>query len=448
MKTQRIVFIVLLNLVYESVGKEEGETELRQNIKEVDDNPLEDRRGDEANSEIEDSVQHGELEGRELDGNEIAATSSESWEEGGQTETYDEYDHQAFDPGLSSQQSQLNVQQQPEDGGSEDQLFPGSVPVGLEEATEPTQPESTSVDSEDSYNVPTFETGGEEMKQQMKWTQQELEEGDRLCAEALKLVDSKTESEKAFDLFEKASKLGNGTALGKVAFAQLFGSYIPQNSSGAFEKFSALAEDGLPLGQMGLGFMYATGVGVNSSQAKALVYYQFAALGGDAYAQMIMGYRYWAGVTLLQSCESGLTYYRKVAGTVAEKVTPHGGPIIQRSRLVDETEPSSQTQEIDEDLLQYYAFLADKGDMQAAVALGQLYYQGGRGVEKDLQKAMHFFSLAAKEEQNPIAYAFLGMLYYEENLEVEQDYEKALNYFEKSAKEVHVDFVAVLLYMV
>ena len=71
---------------------------------------------------------------------------------------------------------------------------------------------------------------------------------------------------------------------------------------------------------------------------------------------------------------------------VAEKVTPHGGPIIQRSRLVDETEPvgkhivyivsfqmgfsltqTSQTQEVDEDLLQYYAFLADKGDMQAAV---------------------------------------------------------------------------------
>jgi len=34
--------------------------------------------------------------------------------------------------------------------------------------------------------------------------------------------------------------------------------------------------------------MYATGVHVNSSQAKALVYITFSALGGDELAQMIL----------------------------------------------------------------------------------------------------------------------------------------------------------------
>ena len=38
---------------------------------------------------------------------------------------------------------------------------------------------------------------------------------------------------------------------------------------------------------------------------------------------------------------------------------------------------------LDDDLIQYYQFLADKGDMQAQVGLGQLHYQGGRGVEQD-----------------------------------------------------------------
>ncbi len=38
----------------------------------------------------------------------------------------------------------------------------------------------------------------------------------------------------------------------------------------------------------GLGFMYATGLNSNSSQAKALVYYTFGALGGDPFSQMIM----------------------------------------------------------------------------------------------------------------------------------------------------------------
>lgn len=38
----------------------------------------------------------------------------------------------------------------------------------------------------------------------------------------------------------------------------------------------------------GLGFMYSAGLGVDSSQAKALIYFTFAALGGDSLAQMVL----------------------------------------------------------------------------------------------------------------------------------------------------------------
>lgn len=37
-----------------------------------------------------------------------------------------------------------------------------------------------------------------------------------------------------------------------------------------------------------LGFMYSTGIGANSHQGKTLVYYMFAALGGDSRAQMAL----------------------------------------------------------------------------------------------------------------------------------------------------------------
>ncbi len=37
-----------------------------------------------------------------------------------------------------------------------------------------------------------------------------------------------------------------------------------------------------------LGFMYASGIKVNSSQSKALVYLTFSALGGDTMAEMTM----------------------------------------------------------------------------------------------------------------------------------------------------------------
>ena len=67
---------------------------------------------------------------------------------------------------------------------------------------------------------------------------------------------------------------------------------------------------------------------------------------------------------------------------MAEDVSVTGGTVVQRIRLLDEAEhPGSNMGLLDDDLIQYYQFLADKGDVQAQVGLGQLYYQGGRGVE-------------------------------------------------------------------
>lgn len=65
----------------------------------------------------------------------------------------------------------------------------------------------------------------------------------------------------------------------------------------------------------GLGFLYASGLGVNASQAKAMVYYTFAALGKSTFAQMSLGYRYWSGVSVASSCEKALDFYRQVANT-------------------------------------------------------------------------------------------------------------------------------------
>jgi SEL1 protein len=53
---------------------------------------------------------------------------------------------------------------------------------------------------------------------------------------------------------------------------------------------------------------------------------------------------------------------------VAENVTPSGGLVVQRVRLQEEAESQgSNSPLLDEDLLQYYHFLADKGDTQAQV---------------------------------------------------------------------------------
>lgn len=62
-----------------------------------------------------------------------------------------------------------------------------------------------------------------------------------------------------------------------------------------------------------LGFLYASGLAVNVSQAKALIHYTFAAIGGNIWANMALGFRYWSGISIATSCERALDSYKKVA---------------------------------------------------------------------------------------------------------------------------------------
>ncbi|XP_011257154.1 protein sel-1 homolog 1 [Camponotus floridanus] len=246
-----------------------------------------------------------------------------------------------------------------------------------------------------------------------------------------------------YELLIEAAKLGHREARSILAWARLLGSRLGPASlrvsiddmPSIFEIFKELADTGLPSAHMGMGFLYATGIGgVNASQGKALLHYTVAALGGDTRAQMVMGYRHWAGVTTPASCERALDFYRKVAKKVAEEVSLSGGPVVQRVRLLDENEnPGYSSGIFDQDLIEYYQLLAKKGDTQAQVGLGQLHYQGGRGVPLDHERAVQYFQHAA-DAGNPVAMAFLGKIYLEGSEIVKQDNETAYKYFKKAAE--------------
>ncbi|XP_076098519.1 protein sel-1 homolog 1-like isoform X2 [Mytilus galloprovincialis] len=238
----------------------------------------------------------------------------------------------------------------------------------------------------------------------------------------------------AHQFFKMAADLNHTKALEHIAFAYLFGDYMPQSIEKAKELFVDLSNRGSPRGQLGMGFLSSAGIAVNSSQAKGLIFYTFSSLGGDPLAQMTLGYRYWSGIGVETKCESALTYYKKAASTVADAVTFSSGPAIQRIRLHEEAENqnSGQSALMDDDLLQYYHFLADKGDVQAQVVLGQLYYQGGRGVPVDHERALHYFMMAA-ESGNANALAYLGKMYTEGSAAVEQNNQTAMMYFKNAA---------------
>ena len=113
-----------------------------------------------------------------------------------------------------------------------------------------------------------------------------------------------------------------------------------------------------------------------------------------------------------------------------------GGAVVHRTRLIDDHDSSSPNavgaQALDDDLIQYYQFLADKGDVQAQVGLGQLNYQGGRGLDVNHERALHYFTRAA-EAGNTNAMAYLGKMYSEGSDYVAQNNQTALKYFKRAA---------------
>lgn len=237
----------------------------------------------------------------------------------------------------------------------------------------------------------------------------------------------------AYELFFEASKFGHVGAKLKIGWGLLLGETLDQDIHEAILIFRDLSNQGVPDAQMALGFVFATGIGVVPHQGTALVYYTMAAIGGSTWARMALGYRYWTGVSLTSNCEKALLYYQLVARTVASEVQMSGGHVIQRIRLLDEVDnPGYNSGILDNDLIEYYQLLAEKGDVQAQVGLGQLHYQGGRGVVQDHQKALHYF-LQAADAGNAIAMAFIGRIYLEGSEMVKADNATAYKYFKKAA---------------
>ncbi|XP_026743235.1 protein sel-1 homolog 1 isoform X1 [Trichoplusia ni] len=232
---------------------------------------------------------------------------------------------------------------------------------------------------------------------------------------------------------KQAADTGYVPAKIKLAWSYLFGEGVELDLEKAKKIFEVLAEEGNADAHAGMGFLYATGIAVPVSQAKALVHYTMGALGDSDYAQMALAYRYWSGNTVPSSCPKAMDLYMKVASKVASQVTFSGGPAIQRTRLIDEAEGGGPGT-LDTDLIEYYQLLAEKGDVQAQIGLGQLHFQGGRGVTLDIGRALHYFQQAAKAG-NSVAHAFLGKIYLEGGDGIKADNETALRYFRKAAEQ-------------
>ncbi|XP_069863787.1 protein sel-1 homolog 2 isoform X1 [Dipodomys merriami] len=262
------------------------------------------------------------------------------------------------------------------------------------------------------------------------------DQGDELFNMGIKILqESKGQKHKAeaYMLFAKAADMGNLKAMEKMADALLFGNFGMQNITAAIQLYESLAKEGSYKAQNALGFLSSYGIGMEYDQAKALIYYTFGSAGGSMMSQMILGYRYLSGINVLQNCEVALNHYKKVADYIADKLEKSEGIPVEKVRLTERPENLSSNSEIlDWDIYQYYKFLAERGDVQIQVSLGQLHLIGRKGLDQDYYKALYYFLKAAKAG-SANAMAFIGKMYLEGNAAAPQNNATAFKYFSMAA---------------
>lgn len=203
-----------------------------------------------------------------------------------------------------------------------------------------------------------------------------------------------------------------------------YGNYShPRDFETAFSHYSALSSiHGNTTAQFMLGFFHSTGIGnvVPKDQAKAMLYYTFAATRGDSRAEMAVGFRHHAAIGTPKSCETASKYYKRVADKAIEwyRSGPPGGRswVHGSWRIADDNggaygkgasaasaglnavrvSAHSDANAAIDDVIEYLDLVSQKGDSKAALNLGRLYYEGQRGLERNLDLAKKYFLMVAK----------------------------------------------------
>ncbi|ROT42325.1 HCP-like protein [Sodiomyces alkalinus F11] len=225
-------------------------------------------------------------------------------------------------------------------------------------------------------------------------------------------------------LLEQAALQNNSDALHILADMNFYGKYShPKDLKVAFDHYKTLASHhGNSTAQYMVGVFYATGLGnvVAPDQARAMIYYTFAALQGDTRAQMAIGYRHHSGIATAKNCEQATKYYKQVADQAIQwyRLGPPGGMawVSEAYRIADDAggvygegasaasagmnairaAPNSDANAAIDDVIEYLDLMSQRGDVKASFNLGRIYYEGQRGMKRNLDLARKYFFMVAK----------------------------------------------------
>lgn len=197
----------------------------------------------------------------------------------------------------------------------------------------------------------------------------------------------------------------------QYSLAGLFrrGNGVEQDDVRALELYTASAQQDFPYAAYELGKMYRDGIGCEKNAEASEQWYQKAFAGFLELEQQSHDdkLQYRIGWMLLHGVGTGKD--EAVAREWFERASTLGNPHAQYQLARMILNDSSSSPEQTAQALGWLTKATEAGQDCAQYALGKIY-RDGQGVEKDIQKAVELFTLAATRENNFAAFA-LGKLY-------------------------------------
>ena len=160
----------------------------------------------------------------------------------------------------------------------------------------------------------------------------------------------------------------------------------PQAPSVEAVRLAVAAPDrGDATAQVGLGVLYAEGLGVPSDDVEAVRWYRLAADQGNAYGQANLGFMYETGRGVTQDHVKATRLYRLAADQGYAGAQYNLGAMYATGQGVPQDAMEA---------VRWYRLAADQGDAYAQNNLGVMYSEG-RGVPQDDAEAARWYRLTA-----------------------------------------------------
>lgn len=233
----------------------------------------------------------------------------------------------------------------------------------------------------------------------------------------------------AFSLLEESAAHLNPDAIYTLADMNFYGNYThKQDFPKSLQFYQSMASlTGNSTAQFMVGLMYSTGMFGTTpiNQAKAHLYYTFAAEAGNMRAQMAIGFRHLSGIGTPASSEMAIKYYKDTAdksfqyffsgpspsGRFLERpswILPNddGGLYGQGASFVSsgynaKNDYPSGVNTV-EDAIEYFHYLAEENKVvYAHFVLAMLYYEGGKTMDSDFGMAVEYAKRGAGYLWNP-----------------------------------------------